>query len=210
MNDRQSGIHRYRDLSQIIDVPKEGLLDVLRSCSKIRKQKQKLKCFVQTSSIAAICDKTKPLDYEFTEDDWNDSATLKTSPYDTAKTAAERALMEYMKDLPEDESFRVVSGTSRSTIGEQASQQKYTCLHNIRAFLSGPWRAQVVINPSLVLGPALAPYQAKQSSLQLIFDMVAGSMSRPPAFHFPTVHIDDVALMHVKAIEMDSLTGRYM
>lgn len=47
---------------------------MLTSCRKAA-EAGTLKRFILTSSVAAVVDLSKPLDYVFAEDDWNESAS---------------------------------------------------------------------------------------------------------------------------------------
>ena len=64
---------------------------------------------VLTSSVAAIEDDDAPQGHCFTEDQWNETATLETSPYPLAKTLSERAAWEFVETLEGDERFELVS-----------------------------------------------------------------------------------------------------
>jgi dihydroflavonol-4-reductase len=71
----------------IIDVGVRGTENVLSAIEKAGT----VKGVGYTSSIAAVAS-TQPRDgHTFTEDDWNDDATVKTNPYGLSKVRAERA-----------------------------------------------------------------------------------------------------------------------
>ena len=85
----------------IIDVAVKGTTNVLGSVAKVGNVKR----VVLTSSIAAVVDDSLPHDYRFSEDDWNESATIETSPYPLSKTLAERKAWE----LAEEGKFDLVA-----------------------------------------------------------------------------------------------------
>jgi nucleoside-diphosphate-sugar epimerase len=71
---------------QIVDVAVDGTRNVVRAALASASVTR----VVLTSSIAAIFDARRPADHTFTEEDWNDSATIASAPYDFAKTLSER------------------------------------------------------------------------------------------------------------------------
>ena len=64
---------------------------------------------VVTSSIAAVMDDTRPPDHVFTEADWNESATLESSPYPLSKTLAEKEAWRLHAGADETTRFRLVT-----------------------------------------------------------------------------------------------------
>jgi len=79
--------------NKILKPALEGTKVALDAAAKAR-----VKRFVVMSSVAAILDRgpAKPDGHVFTEEDWNDSATLKADAYGFAKTQQERAVWEYV------------------------------------------------------------------------------------------------------------------
>ncbi len=70
----------------IVDVAVDGTRNVFDAIDAA----QGVHTVVVTSSIAAIIDDAKDPSYRFTEDDWNDSATVHSAPYPLSKALAER------------------------------------------------------------------------------------------------------------------------
>lgn len=64
---------------------------------------------VVTSSIAAVAPSEGPAGTMFTEDDWNETADLKNSPYPLSKVRAERAAWDFVAAMPENKRFRLVT-----------------------------------------------------------------------------------------------------
>ncbi|CAI5934442.1 unnamed protein product [Closterium sp. NIES-64] len=72
------------------------------------------------------------------------------------------------------------------------------------------WRFDLVtLCPSLVLGPALREEHVK-GSLQSVKQLLDGTLFLAPNLHFGIVHVADVALAHVLALEKDGMKGRYI
>ncbi|CAI5474549.1 unnamed protein product, partial [Closterium sp. Yama58-4] len=72
------------------------------------------------------------------------------------------------------------------------------------------WRFDLVtLCPSLVLGPALREEHVK-GSLQSVKQLLDGTLFLAPDLHFGIVHVADVALAHVLALEKDGMKGRYI
>ena len=69
-----------------------GTVTVLESCVK----EPSVKRVVLTSSMAAIQD--SPEDKTYTEEDWNETSTLKRNPYYFSKAEAERAAWKFVED----------------------------------------------------------------------------------------------------------------
>ena len=82
----------------IITASVEGTRNVLSSVDKAPTVKR----FVQTSSVAAIQRYDKPLDYVFTETDFNDWSTVERGDaYGVAKTTAERLVVSHFEQTPD-------------------------------------------------------------------------------------------------------------
>ncbi|GJP46016.1 hypothetical protein CLOM_g5359 [Closterium sp. NIES-68] len=72
------------------------------------------------------------------------------------------------------------------------------------------WRFDLVtLCPSLVLGPALREEHVK-GSLQSVKQLLDGTLFLAPDLHFGIVHVADVALAHVLALEKEGMKGRYI
>jgi nucleoside-diphosphate-sugar epimerase len=90
---------------EIVDPAVNGTLNVLRSVQRAGTVKR----LALTSSMGAVLDLARPADHRFTDQDWNESATLKTSPYPLSKTLAERAAWDFVDALPEEQRFAMVA-----------------------------------------------------------------------------------------------------
>ena len=90
----------------LVDPSVEGTLNVLRSCAKATSVCR----VVHTSSVAAVYSLGAPGGTVFTEANWNDAdaRTLKIDPYALAKVSAERAAVDFVKDLPADRGLEIV------------------------------------------------------------------------------------------------------
>ncbi|OVA04996.1 NAD-dependent epimerase/dehydratase [Macleaya cordata] len=64
----------------------------------------------------------------------------------------------------------------------------------------------VVVNPSFVVGPLIAPYPT--STLLMILGIVKGMRGEYPNFTVGFVHIDDVVAAHILAMEESKASGR--
>ncbi len=89
---------------EIVDPSVEGTRNVLRSAHAAGTVRR----VVHTSSMAAVYSWDAPAARRFTEDDWNTTSTLSTDPYGLSKVSAERAALELVAQLPEDERFDLV------------------------------------------------------------------------------------------------------
>ncbi len=89
---------------EIVDVALNGTKNVFESIARASSVKK----VILTSSIAAILGNNKP-NHIYTEKDWNEDATLKTSPYPLSKTLAEKFAWEFHKKLPEENRFDLIS-----------------------------------------------------------------------------------------------------
>ena len=88
----------------LVDPSVQGTLNALRAAQK----SGSIQRFVHTSSVAAIYDWNAAPDHVFTEDDWNESSKLANDPYAVAKVSAERAAVEFVDNLAENERFELV------------------------------------------------------------------------------------------------------
>lgn len=83
-----------KDLQRdIVDVAVDGTRNVLRSAVASRTVER----VVLTSSVAAVAAQEGPGKPLYTENDWNESATLRSDAYATAKVQAERAAREIIR-----------------------------------------------------------------------------------------------------------------
>jgi len=80
---------------EIVDVAVHGTRNVMAAVAKA----ESVRRVVVTSSIAAVIDPYLPDGHVFTEDDWNDRATVGEDPYGLSKIQAERAAVEAAKSI---------------------------------------------------------------------------------------------------------------
>ena len=89
----------------IVDPAVLGSRNVLASVARTAQARR----VVLTSSVAAIEDHRRPQGHRFGEDQWNESATLKDSPYPLAKTLSEKAAWEFVEGLSGEQRFELIS-----------------------------------------------------------------------------------------------------
>jgi len=88
--------------AEVVGPAVQGTMSALKAA-----RANKVKRIVITGSIAAI-QRTKDIDkLKFGPDDWSDLSI--SDPYVKSKTMAEKAAWDYVKDLPEDEKFDLVT-----------------------------------------------------------------------------------------------------
>lgn len=98
---------------EIVDVAVDGTRNVLGAIAAAGCARR----VVVTSSISAIVDETKPADHVHRESDWNESATLKDSPYPLSKVLAEKAAWALVEQLPEERRFALVTINPTMVLG---------------------------------------------------------------------------------------------
>jgi nucleoside-diphosphate-sugar epimerase len=91
--------------SEIVDPAVEGTLNALRAAHRAGTVKRVL----VTSSVAAVANSEERSNAMLSEKDWNQTASLKRSPYPLSKVLAERAAWEFVKSLPERRRYRLVT-----------------------------------------------------------------------------------------------------
>lgn len=183
-------LHAADPLRDVVQPAVDGTRNVLQAAAEaggVRK-------VVLTSSFAAIQNSKARIDEEFlhTEADWNDEATLKTSPYSYSKLAAERAAWEF------------VGGGGHDSDGDDGTAAKKEEKEKDKPF------DLVVINPVAVFGPALSASGARCESLQSLVDVVHGKYFGILDISFTIVDVRDVAHAHVVALESATASGRYI
>lgn len=92
-----------KDENELIKPAVDGTLAVMQAC-----RKHKVKRVVVTSSVASIFDQNN-MKEQFNEEDWPDTNTKGFPAYNKSKTLAERSAWEFIKELPEDEKFELVT-----------------------------------------------------------------------------------------------------
>ncbi|KAL0486426.1 tetraketide alpha-pyrone reductase [Acrasis kona] len=76
----------------LVDPALKGTLNVLKSAKESGVNR-----VVLTASVATIINASKK-NYNFTDKDWNEEATIESAPYPFSKVKAERAAWDYVKD----------------------------------------------------------------------------------------------------------------
>lgn len=89
---------------EILDPAIEGTKNIINSIKKCGGVEQ----ICMMSSTAAIINRKRKKGHIYTEEDWNDSATLETSPYSVAKTQSEKLLTNFCKD-PKNPKLSVIN-----------------------------------------------------------------------------------------------------
>ena len=89
----------------IVDPAVKGTRFVLESVARAGDARR----VVLTSSVAAMEDDSRPQGHRFTEDEWNESATLKIAPYPLGKTLSERAAWKMVEDLEGEQRFELIT-----------------------------------------------------------------------------------------------------
>lgn len=154
----------------VIDPALEGTRNVLGAVQRAKTVKR----VVVTSSAAAVRSTNRPHDHVFSEEDWNDTATIDENPYPLSKTLAEREAWSIRDAMEPAERFQLVT-----------------------------------INPTVVIGPALAESHAS-GSLLVILKLINGSMPAFPRMSISLVDVRDVATAHVNALERPDAHGRHL
>jgi len=121
----------------LVDPAVKGTLNVLRSC-----QKAKVEQVVLTSSVAAVTDSPVP-GHQYTENDWNTESNLGRNPYYYSKVLAEKAAWNFVKKLPDDEKFKLVSINPFVVIGPSHIQAMNPSNLSIKQILDGTFGALV-------------------------------------------------------------------
>lgn len=177
-------LHAADPLRDVVNPAVDGTRNVLRAAASVGGVRK----VVVTSSFAAVqCSKARrDDDFVHTETDWNDEASLKSSPYAYSKLVAERAAWEFLADSDHEHD------------GTQPEKKK-----------DKPFDL-VVINPVAVFGPALSASGARCESLQTLVDVVNGKYFGILDVSFAIVDVRDVARAHVLALECPTASGRYI
>ncbi len=120
-----------RNEDDVVKPAVEGTLAALRGC-----RQHKVKRLVITSSaIAIMTQKEENKKFEYTEEDWSDLSVCK--PYDKSKTLAEREAWKFIKDLPEDEKFEIVTINPTLVIGPNIVKCDFTSSQVLRKLMGG-------------------------------------------------------------------------
>ena len=109
-----------KDENELIRPAVEGTLAVMRACHKF-----KVKRVVITSSVASIIQQTPENEKEaYTEEDWSEPNACK--PYEKSKTLAEKAAWDFLKELPENERFELVTILPSLIMGPAIIESDFT------------------------------------------------------------------------------------
>jgi len=163
---------------ELVDPALKGTINLLNAA----KRSGTVKRVVLTSSVAAVIDNEKPVDYIYSEKDWNLRSTVSFEPY------------RYSKRIAEEKAWEFVNGQDK----DRAAQSKESF-------------DLVVINPSFVLGPPLSS-RTDATSVKTVKSFLDGSLKEKGTLPlaFPVVDVRDVALAHVVAAEKKEAKGRYL
>jgi len=127
----------------LVDPALRGTLNVLRACASAGTVKK----VVLTSSGAAVYESIKS-DHTYTENDWNQTSTLKRNPYLYSKAVAEKAAWSFMED--ENPGFTLVVINPGWVIGPSLVPSLNTSSIGIRDAMMGKapaiisWDGEVV------------------------------------------------------------------
>ncbi len=89
---------------EILDPAVEGTKNIINAVEKYGAVKQ----ICMMSSVAAIVNTKRKKGHIYTEADWNNDATLQSSPYSLAKTRSEKLMQEFCKD-PKNPKLSVIN-----------------------------------------------------------------------------------------------------
>jgi nucleoside-diphosphate-sugar epimerase len=122
-----------KDENEIIRPAVEGTLAVLRAAHKHR-----VKRVVITSSVAALINQAAGEHKSiYTEEDWTNPTVCE--PYEKSKALAEKAAWDFVKDLPEDEKFELVTVLPGFIMGPTLVKTDFTSGDIIRNMIMGNW-----------------------------------------------------------------------
>lgn len=116
-----------KDENELIEPAVNGTLAVMKGC-----RRAKVKRCVITSSVAAIMDNNKS---HFTEKDWSNLAISK--PYPKSKHLAEKAAWDFLKELPKEEQFELVTVNPGFVIGPNLNEAQFSSGDVIKKFMLG-------------------------------------------------------------------------
>jgi nucleoside-diphosphate-sugar epimerase len=106
----------------VIEPALEGTRSVLASV----KRAGSVRRVVVTSSAAAVRSANRPRDHVYTEEDWNDTATIERNPYPLSKTLAEREAWSIQEGADAAERFELVTINPTVVIGPALSKAHAT------------------------------------------------------------------------------------
>ncbi|TNV77308.1 hypothetical protein FGO68_gene2508 [Halteria grandinella] len=145
-----------KDENELIKPAVEGTIAVMRAAHK-----HKVKRVVMTSSISAVSEQ-KPENHKesYDEGDWSDLQVC--PPYEKSKTLAEKAAWEFLKSLPEDERFELVTINPVLILGPSLVAADFSSGQIIGAIMGGkyPGMPKIMLSIVDVRDVALAHFQA--------------------------------------------------
>eukprot|EP00162_Nutomonas_longa_P000214 comp10260_c0_seq1/m.12338 comp10260_c0_seq1/g.12338 ORF comp10260_c0_seq1/g.12338 comp10260_c0_seq1/m.12338 type:complete len:371 (-) comp10260_c0_seq1:53-1165(-) len=110
----------------LINPAVQGTLNILNGALRVGH----IKRVVLVSCHTALCE--KPSGREYSESDWNESSNVESYPYHASKTEAERQAFEFVKKLPADKRFELVSVLPSVVIGPVLAAENTTLNTSLR------------------------------------------------------------------------------
>jgi len=133
---------------EVIRPAVDGTMNVLTACA----ESGSVKKVVVTSSIAAIsCGLAGHPDRQehmYTEEDWSPPEACE--PYERSKTLAERAAWDFLKELPEEKKFEMVTVNPGLVMGPALTKASGTSVGFVLQMLNGKLPGAVDVNFGLV------------------------------------------------------------
>lgn len=129
--------------TELVGPAVEGTLNVLRACQRAGTVRR----VVMTSSTAAITDSPEP-GKVYTEEDWNETSSLKRNPYYYSKTMAERAAWDFINS--QQPGFDLVTINPTVVIGPSLGPSLNTSNLIFHALLTGIYPAIMDISWAFV------------------------------------------------------------
>jgi len=102
-------------VKDLVEPAVKGVENILKSCLKSSVKKLVLTSSANTIDNRSIDNPGKI----YTEEDWNTDNTIKGTPYGYSKVQAEKFAWKFVKDLPEDKRFELVTICPELIIGPQ-------------------------------------------------------------------------------------------
>eukprot|EP00003_Mantamonas_plastica_P026197 TRINITY_DN5279_c0_g2_i2.p1 TRINITY_DN5279_c0_g2~~TRINITY_DN5279_c0_g2_i2.p1 ORF type:complete len:368 (-),score=123.82 TRINITY_DN5279_c0_g2_i2:703-1806(-) len=103
---------------EIVKPALEGTENVLKAVAAAGGVKR----VVLTSSVVAIMSDLDKDGMTFDESIWNESASIEDSPYPYSKTVAEKFAWDFVKELPEEQKFELVTINPGAVLGPMLSE----------------------------------------------------------------------------------------
>ena len=113
---------------ELIKPAVEGTLAIMKAAKA-----NKVKRVVITSSIAAIMVTRDENKTKFSVEDWSDTSIAQ--PYEKSKTLAEKAAWDFIKNLPNNEKFEVVTINPGLVLGPNLNEAQFSSGDIIKKFM---------------------------------------------------------------------------